>query len=167
MTGTGEAVIFSMMSRVELTRPPGVLVSISTAWAFLACASAMARPMYSSVVGWIVSFRTIFSTSADEGVGRISRVKSPAAYRATRTTNDDFISGAVAALSARAGLRQLYCLANRARGEHRKQASERSARQGSHRSITRCWLEPSRPHPMQRSIVSDACPTTQEVSCFQ
>src|SRR5882762_9149213 len=82
-----------MMSRVELTRPPGVLISISTAWAFLVCASARARLMYSSVMGWIVSFRTIFSTSADEGVGKISTVKSPAAYRATRATNDDFIWG--------------------------------------------------------------------------
>ncbi len=31
ITGTGEAVIFSMIWRVESTRPPGVLISINTA----------------------------------------------------------------------------------------------------------------------------------------
>ncbi len=40
-----------MMSRVESSRPPGVLISISKAWSLLRSASAMARPMYSSVMG--------------------------------------------------------------------------------------------------------------------
>src|SRR5271165_2006529 len=55
MTGTGDDVIFSMMSRVELTRPPGVFISMSRAWALRRWASSMARAMYSALMGWMVS----------------------------------------------------------------------------------------------------------------
>ena len=40
MTGTGEATIFSMISRVESTSPPGVFISIRTAWSWLAAADS-------------------------------------------------------------------------------------------------------------------------------
>ena len=67
MTGTVEPVIFSMISRVELMRPPGVLISINTAWSWLRCASSIAREMYSALMGWIVSSTTTFKISAEAG----------------------------------------------------------------------------------------------------
>src|ERR1017187_497987 len=67
MTGTEDAEIFSIISRVELTRPPGVLISISTAWSLRRRASSMARAMYSALMGWIVSLTTTFIISADTG----------------------------------------------------------------------------------------------------
>src|SRR5207249_1091839 len=66
MIGTCEARIFSMMLRVGSNNPPGVFSSISNASSLLRSASAMARPTYSSVIGWMVSLRTIFSTSAED-----------------------------------------------------------------------------------------------------
>ena len=53
-----------MMSRVEVTRPPGVLISMSKASAWRFWASVSARPTNSSVIGWIASLMTIFRTSA-------------------------------------------------------------------------------------------------------
>src|SRR5437867_12704964 len=66
MIGTCEARIFSMMWRVDSNNPPGVFSSISNASSLLRSASAMARPTYSSVIGWMVSLTTIFSTSAED-----------------------------------------------------------------------------------------------------
>src|ERR1700758_3296164 len=84
MTGTGESTIFSMISRVDSTRPPGVLISISRTWAFFALASARARPMYSSVMGWMVSLRTILRTSALERWAAKRRTRPANAVRRGR-----------------------------------------------------------------------------------
>ena len=65
MIGMGEAKNFSMMPRVESTRPPGVLISISSACALVAFASSRARPRNSSVTGLMVSFSTTLRTSAE------------------------------------------------------------------------------------------------------
>ena len=62
ITGTGDASIFAMIERVESTRPPGVRNSISTASALVCRACSMARPMYSSLMGWMVSSRRILTT---------------------------------------------------------------------------------------------------------
>ncbi len=51
ITGTLELVIFSMISRVELSRPPGVFISINTACAPVRAALSMAREMYSALIG--------------------------------------------------------------------------------------------------------------------
>src|SRR5216684_4414098 len=64
-TGTWDPVIFSMILRVESTSPPGVLISINKAWSLRRWASSMARAMYSSVMGWMVSLITTLSTSAE------------------------------------------------------------------------------------------------------
>ena len=40
-----------MMSRVDSKSPPGVFNSTSKAWSLFRSASAIARPMYSSVMG--------------------------------------------------------------------------------------------------------------------
>jgi hypothetical protein len=55
----------SMISRVELTSPPGVFISINTASAWVRVACSIAREMYSALMGWIVSFTTTFTISAD------------------------------------------------------------------------------------------------------
>src|SRR5580693_5896656 len=70
MTGTGEATIFSMISRVDSTRPPGVLISMRTAWSLFLSAAARARATYSAVTGWMASSSWIFRTSAEETVAR-------------------------------------------------------------------------------------------------
>jgi len=51
MTGTEDAVIFSMITLVELSRPPGVLISINIALSLVRCAWSMAREMYSALMG--------------------------------------------------------------------------------------------------------------------
>src|SRR5262249_20177600 len=102
MTGTGEAGIFSIIARGEGTNPPGVFISMSTAEALRACASAIARPMYSSVIGWIVSLTTIFRTCAGATVLAVSRNQKAARTRIGRVANHGFISWAAAALSPRA-----------------------------------------------------------------
>src|SRR5579864_5460702 len=71
MTGTGEPEILSMISRVELTRPPGVFISINMAWSLRRWASSIAREMYSALMGWMVSLTVILRISADTGVVRI------------------------------------------------------------------------------------------------
>src|SRR5882724_2145038 len=98
ITGTGEAMIFSMMSRVESTNPPGVLISISTAWLWLAAADWRARSMYSAVMGWMASLTTILRTSAEVKEDR--RETSAKAM----TNRDNLMDAAAAALSPRAGL---------------------------------------------------------------
>src|SRR5712692_9978656 len=100
ITGTGDAMIFSMMSRVESTNPPGVLISISTAWSWLAAADWRARSMYSAVMEWIASLTTILRTSAEaeEHNRRETRAKMMSRNR------DDLMDAAAAALSPRAGL---------------------------------------------------------------
>src|SRR5882724_6229917 len=99
ITGTGEAMIFSMMSRVESTNPPGVLISISTAWLWLAAADWRARSMYSAVMGWMASLTTILRTSAEaEEDSREDRAKRMSSNRSVR------MGSAAAALSPRAGL---------------------------------------------------------------
>src|ERR1700676_3470378 len=102
--GMGEDRIFSMMSRVDSSKPPGVLISISKAWALLRSASAMARPMYSSVIGWIESFTTIFNPSAEEEAERTNNSNPLTRTGQMRETRDAFIDWAVAALPARAWL---------------------------------------------------------------
>src|SRR5271165_1650571 len=62
MTGTGDARILAMIDRVESTKPPGVRNSISTASAPVWRACSMARPMYSSLTGWMVSSSRILTT---------------------------------------------------------------------------------------------------------
>src|SRR2546425_2109795 len=99
ITGTGDAMIFSMMSRVESTNPPGVLISISTAWSWLAAADCRARSMYSAVMGWMASLTTILRTSAEaEDDSREDRAKMMSSNRSVR------MGSAAAALSPRAGL---------------------------------------------------------------
>src|ERR1035438_243792 len=73
MTGTGEASIFSMISRVESTRPPGVLISMRTALSWWAAASSRARAMYSTVTGWMASSREMRRTSAEESLEKMDR----------------------------------------------------------------------------------------------
>jgi hypothetical protein len=51
ITGTDELEIFSMISRVELTIPPGVFISINTALQWRRAASSIARSMYSRLIG--------------------------------------------------------------------------------------------------------------------
>src|SRR6266849_198471 len=85
ITGTGDAMIFSMMSRVESTNPPGVLISISTAWSWLAAADWRARSMYSAVMGWMASLTTILRTSAEaEEDSREDRAKMMSSNRSVR-----------------------------------------------------------------------------------
>src|SRR6266478_56130 len=81
ITGTGDAMIFSMMSRVESTSPPGVLISISTAWSWLAAADWRARSMYSAVMGWIASLTTILRTSAEAEEDRAKTMSSNRSVR--------------------------------------------------------------------------------------
>jgi hypothetical protein len=50
-TGTREATIFSVISRLESSRPPGVFRRSSTAAAFSRPACSMAFPMISTVTG--------------------------------------------------------------------------------------------------------------------
>ena len=52
-----------MILRVESISPPGVLNSISTASSLFCFAASSARPMYSSVMGLMVSATTNFRTS--------------------------------------------------------------------------------------------------------
>src|SRR5579863_10055841 len=56
-----------MIALVELSSPPGVLISINTAWSLLRWASSIARVMYSALMGWIVSFTTTFRIWAEAG----------------------------------------------------------------------------------------------------
>src|SRR5271166_2909524 len=79
MTGTGEATIFSMISRVESTKPPGVLISITTASSLLAAAESSARPMYSAVTGWIASSTVMRKTSAEQKA--VSKKSTAKAWR--------------------------------------------------------------------------------------
>src|SRR3954454_15349035 len=67
MTGTGEARIFSMIFRMDESRPPGVRRSIRTALALVVFASVRPRSMYSAVMGWMASSTVILRTSAKEG----------------------------------------------------------------------------------------------------
>ena len=67
ITGTGDASILAMIERVESTSPPGVRNSISTASALVWRACSMARPMYSSLIGWMVSSTRILTTLLADG----------------------------------------------------------------------------------------------------
>src|ERR1022692_2322732 len=115
MTGTGEATIFSMMSRVESTRPPGVLISIRTAWSWFAAATASARPIYSAVTGWMASFTAMRKTSAEQDAARTAEARRAnqkpdvglrlrTENRELRTGLEGFMAVAAAALSPRAWL---------------------------------------------------------------
>src|SRR6266436_5256213 len=64
ITGTGEARILLMISRMASITPPGVLSSIRTASSFSAAAWSIARSMRSWVAAWMVSSMTIFKTWA-------------------------------------------------------------------------------------------------------
>ena len=77
MTGTGEDSIFSMILRVESSNPPGVFISISTAWSWFAAAASKARPRYSTVTGWMTSLTSTFSTSAEQEAARSTETRTP------------------------------------------------------------------------------------------
>src|SRR5271170_2341540 len=57
MTGTAESRIWRTISRVVSSRPPGVLSSMRTAAACISSACLRPRTTYSSLIGWMVSFR--------------------------------------------------------------------------------------------------------------
>src|ERR1051325_6470279 len=76
--------IFSTMSRVESSSPPGVLISRITA--SLCCRSACASPraMNSSLTGWIIWLTDRCSTEAFAGTAR-SRARSARFMRISLT----------------------------------------------------------------------------------
>src|SRR6185369_1073227 len=75
MTGTLEAMMCSTIPRVESNSPPGVLSSISTAAAFCFSACAIARSMYSCVIGLIVLSIRIRTTCCALKAGAMETVK--------------------------------------------------------------------------------------------
>src|SRR5579859_6421780 len=92
ITGTADVVMCSMICRVESTRPPGVFSSINTASSWRRLASAMARAMYSSLMGWMVSSTTIFKISAEAGMHAKTMLS---ANNASRRMNEFFMMIAV------------------------------------------------------------------------
>src|SRR5207244_6423246 len=56
---------FSLVLTFPTLRSSDLALSLS------ASACAIARPMYSSVMGWMVSFTTIFNTCAVEGIASV------------------------------------------------------------------------------------------------
>src|SRR3982751_1911501 len=66
ITGTGEAMMASMMSRVASESPPGVWIWIRMASALISVAYWIPRWMYSVVMGWMVSWIVTLTTSARE-----------------------------------------------------------------------------------------------------
>jgi hypothetical protein len=67
--------IFSMICRMELSSPPGVLMLMRTSAAPSRSALSIVRTMYSAVTGWMGASTVIFRIAADEKAGRAARRK--------------------------------------------------------------------------------------------
>jgi len=72
MTGTGDATIFSTVSRIASIRPPGVLRRSKMASAFSRLAWSMARETISTVTGWTMPFTSTAMTFGDASDIRVS-----------------------------------------------------------------------------------------------